>query len=227
MATPTPPAQPPAAGTAAPSSPLPPQPTWQPVPVAIPGLLQPVVTDTVYVSFSAEIVPKTIESLIGLLANLVNQHLPHVYLMFSTPGGAVMSGLNLYNVMRGLPLEISVHNVGNVDSIGNAIFLAGSRRYACPHSTFMFHGVGFDVQSPMRFEEKSLRERLDSIEADQRRIGQILEQRTQLSRKRIKGLFLEAQTKDATFAVGCGIVHQIRDVQIPPGGPVVALVFQR
>ncbi|OFV92177.1 MAG: hypothetical protein A3G76_17020 [Acidobacteria bacterium RIFCSPLOWO2_12_FULL_65_11] len=190
-------------------------------------MLAPTVTDTVYVSFSAEIIPKTAESLIALLATLANQKVPHVYLMLSTPGGAVMSGLNIYNVLRGLPFELTVHNVGNVDSIGNAIFLAGSKRYACPHSTFMFHGVGFDIQSPIRLEEKFLRERLDSLDADQRRIGQIIEERTQLGGEQVNRLFLEAQTKDATFAVGCGIVHEIRDVQIPPGGPVVSLVFQR
>ena len=64
--------------------------------------------------------------------------------MLSTPGGSVMNGLNLYNVLRGLPITLTTHNVGNVDSIGNAIFLAGQIRYACPHSTFMFHGVAFN-----------------------------------------------------------------------------------
>jgi ATP-dependent protease ClpP protease subunit len=49
-----------------------------------------------------------------------------------------MNGLNIYNVLIGLPFELITHNVGNVDSIGNAIFLAGSKRYAChtPHSCF-------------------------------------------------------------------------------------------
>ena len=55
-----------------------------------------------------------------------------------------MNGMNLYNVLRGLPRDLTIHNVGNVGSIGNAIFLAGSKRYACAHSTFMFHGVGFN-----------------------------------------------------------------------------------
>ena len=68
--------------------------------VQLPGL-PPTETNTVYVSFSAEINPNTTESLIALLSNLTNQNVPDVYLLLSTPGGAVMSGLNLYNVMRG------------------------------------------------------------------------------------------------------------------------------
>jgi ATP-dependent protease ClpP protease subunit len=135
--------------------------------------------------------------------------------------------MELYNVLRGLPLTLTTHNVGNVDSIGNAVFLAAEQRVACPHSTFMFHGVGFDVPGGVRFEEKLLRERLDSILSDQKRIGSVLEERTQLTPAQIPELFREAQTKDAAFAVGCGIVHEIRDVEIPPGSSVISLVFQR
>ena len=47
-----------------------------------------------------------------------------------------MNGMNLYNFLRGLPIRLTTHNVGNVDSIGNAVFLAGEHRYACPHSPF-------------------------------------------------------------------------------------------
>lgn len=201
-------------------------PARQKVLVQLPNT-KPVLTDTVYISFSAEINPHTSESLIAILSNVVNQGVPHIYILLSTPGGSVMNGMNIYNMIRGLPCEVSIHNVGNVDSIGNAIFLAGSRRYACPHSTFMFHGVGFTSQQGMRLEEKFLRERLDGILADQRRIGEILVERTSLTREQVDSLFLEAQTKDSTFSIGCGIVHEIRNVEIPAGGPIVSLVFQR
>jgi hypothetical protein len=83
--------------------------------------------ETVYINFSAEIVPSTTETLIATVGNAANQGVKTVYLMLSTPGGQVMNGLNLYNVLRGLPVELITHNVGNVDSIGNTIFMAGSR----------------------------------------------------------------------------------------------------
>lgn len=204
-----------------------PTPPVQKVTVILPGFAGPVLTDTVYISFSAEITPHTCESLISVMSTVVNQKVPRIYLLISTPGGSVMHGMNLYNFMRGLPCELVVHNVGNVDSIGNAIFLAGAKRYCCPHSTFMFHGVGFDLPPNLRMEEKFLRERLDAIVSDQLRIGSVLEERTSLQAEQIKSLFLEAQTKDSAYAVGCGIVDEVRDVQIPQGGPVLSLVFQR
>lgn len=182
---------------------------------------------TVYVIFSAEIIPSTAEALIAAMAQCANQGVQEVNLILSTPGGSVMNGLNLYNVLRGMPFRLTTHNAGNVDSIGNAIFLAGETRYAAPHSTFMFHGVGFNIEGAARFEEKLLRERLDSILADQKRIGSIIQERTQLTAEQVEALFREAQTKDAAYAASTGIVHEIRDVDIPAGSTIISLVFQR
>jgi ATP-dependent protease ClpP protease subunit len=60
-------------------------------PQAIPEIL--------YVSFSAEISPHTTESLLAVMANCVNQKIRTVYLMLSTPGGNVMNGMNIYNML--------------------------------------------------------------------------------------------------------------------------------
>jgi len=180
-----------------------------------------------FVSFSAEIVPQTTESLIAVMAGLANQSVQEVHLLLSTPGGNVMHGMNLYNVLRGLPFKLVTHNVGNVDSIGNAVYLAGDERRACPHSTFMFHGVGFDAPPGVRMEQKFLRERLDGILADEKRIGSVIAERSSLNQSDVENLFLEMKTKDATYAVSAGIVHEICDVKIPPGAPIQSLVFQR
>lgn len=183
--------------------------------------------ETVYVVFSAEIIPHTTEALLSVMAQQANNRVKRVYLLLSTPGGQVMNGLNIYNALRGMPFELVTHNVGNVDSIGNAVFLAGVTRYACPHSTFMFHGVGFNSQPGERLEQKNLQEKLYSLLADQKRIGSIIQERTRIPETEIEELFREARTKDAAYALGNGIVHEIRDIAIPPGGPIISLVFQR
>jgi ATP-dependent protease ClpP protease subunit len=48
--------------------------------------------ETVYISFSAEIIAHTTESLIAVLAKCANDGVTTVYLMISTPGGSVMHG---------------------------------------------------------------------------------------------------------------------------------------
>ena len=180
----------------------------------------------VYVIFTAEIIPNTIETLIQALSRLAEQGVPEVYLALSTPGGHVASGITLYQFLRGVPFKLIVHNIGNVDSIGNAIFLASDTRYSGANSTFMFHGVGTDRPAG-RYEEKILREMLDGIRADQARIGSIIAERTDISEDEVQGLFREAQTQTAEFARQRGIVHDVREFELPAGEPVISFVFQR
>jgi len=184
-------------------------------------------TKTIYVTFSAEINPNTTEGLLAVMAGAANQRVQEVYLALSTPGGNVREGMNLYNVLKGVPFDLTIHNGGTVDSIGNAMFLAGKKRYATDNATFMYHGVGFTINSPTRLEEQHLRERLDSILADQKRIGGIIARHSNLNARQIATLFRRQQTKDASWAIDKGIIHEVSDFQIPPGSPVVSLVFQR
>jgi ATP-dependent protease ClpP protease subunit len=181
----------------------------------------------VYVSFSAEINPNTTETLIATMAELANLQTIEVYLLLSTPGGQVMNGMNLYHVLKGLPFTLTIHNVGNVDSIGNAIFLSGTKRYATKNATFMFHGVGFPSLANQTLEEKFLREKLNGILSDQERIGNIIVQHTHLTNGETKKLFREAQTKDAAFALDKGIIHEIREIEIIASCPIIPLVFKR
>ncbi len=182
----------------------------------------------VYVSFSAEVNAQTTEALLAMFADLHNKGVEAAHLLLSTPGGSVMHGINVYHVLRGLPIRITTHNVGSVNSIGNVVFLAGDERYAVPSATFMFHGVGFDAQQGMRLEEKFLRERLDGIQADQNKIASIIHDRANFpDDERVADLFLQAATKDATYARKRGIVHEVRDLEVPSGATVLQLVFQR
>lgn len=181
----------------------------------------------VYVSFSAEINPSTTEILIATMSNLANLKVKIVHLLLSTPGGTVMNGMNLYNFLSAMPFELAIHNVGNVDSIGNAIFLAGDKRYATSNATFMFHGVGVNVPGSQRLEEKFLKESLDSILSDQKRIGNIIAKHTNLTEGEIEELFREAQTKDANFALTKGIIDKISSVKVAEGTPIIPLVFKR
>ncbi|QDV91690.1 ATP-dependent Clp protease proteolytic subunit 2 [Phycisphaerae bacterium RAS2] len=184
--------------------------------------------DVVYVSFCAEVNPTTTEALLKTCSDLANRGVRQIYLLLSTPGGGVSNGITLFNVLRALPCQLVTHNVGSVNSIGNVLFLAGEMRYASPGTTFMFHGVGFDIVDRVRFEERNLVERLQSIRADQKKIADIIRSRTSFPKDgEIKRLFLQAATKDTAFAKERGIIHEIREAKVPDGAPVVQLVFKR
>ena len=184
-------------------------------------------TQNLYVIFTAEIVPRTVEQLTSVMVQAATKGVKNVYLALSTPGGDVQTGIALYTTLRGMPFDLTVHNISSVNSIGNAIFLAGRIRYATQNATFMFHGVGFDVNAPTRIEEQFVRDRLDSILTDQKRIGDIIMEHSKIGQDEVAELFRSQNTVDATWAKDNGIIEDIREFNIPPGSSIVSLVFQR
>ena len=182
---------------------------------------------TRYVIFTAEITPFTVERLTATMVQAVTDGISEVYLAMSTVGGQVQAGIALYNTLLAMPFALTIHNIGSVNSIGNVIFLSGQRRYATSNSNFMFHGVGFDITTPTRIDERYTRDRLDSLLADQKRMGQIITTRSNIGEDKIAELFRTQTTVDADWAKNNGIIKDVRDFAIPSGSSVVSLVFQR
>jgi ATP-dependent Clp protease protease subunit len=178
------------------------------------------------VAFSSEVNQLTGPALIGAVAQQMMQGYDELHLLLSTPGGHVAQGIYIYNTLMGLPIKITTYNVGTVNSIGNVIFLAGKKRFAARTSSFMFHGVGFDIQAA-RFEEKVLKERLQGLQNDQKLIADIIVRHTKLTPSAAEKLFLEAAFLRPNDAKRLGIIDKIIDVQIPKGAPFLQLVFQR
>ena len=182
----------------------------------------------VYLSFSAEIDVKTVEQLLAFCSNKANEGYDEIHIGLSTPGGSVRDGVNAYHVLRALPIKIIMYNTGGVDSIGNAIFLAGDPRYAGKGTTFMFHGVGFDIGpgTSVRLEEQTLQDRLDSIRADNVKIAGIISSRTDIKAKEAADLFREQATKDTAYAHKHGFIDAVKDFSVPKGVDIFQMVFK-
>jgi ATP-dependent Clp protease protease subunit len=112
----------------------------------------------------------------------------------------------------------SLPNIGNVDSIATIVFLAGAERLAVPHSTFMFHGVAFDLTGNIRADQTFLTDKLQSVKADHKKMASIIKERANFERiENIMTLFSTQATKDADYALAHGIIHKIEHLQIPEG----------
>ena len=118
-----------------------------------------------------------------------------------------------------------MHNSGSINSIGNVIFLAGKNRFACANSTFMFHGVGKNIDRGTIFEKKDIMEMLDSFNAGEKQIASVLNQSTSMTVEQIDQLFTQAATKNADFAKTVGIVTDVKEISILLGTPSIQLVF--
>jgi ATP-dependent protease ClpP protease subunit len=175
-----------------------------------------------YVTFLHGVQPPAVRALLGTLHQAIyGEGFKSIYLLMSTPGGSVDEGIMLFNALRALPVELTTHNVGNVDSIGNVVFLAGSKRYASANATFMWHGVGFDITNPQRIELKNVRDMLNGIEAHTARMSTTIAACTTLTIDQIHELFVNASTKDAAYAKTSGIVHEILEARVPEGARLI------
>lgn len=179
----------------------------------------------IYINFSAEINPHTSEALMGFLAENTSKGEKEFYILLSSNGGSVKDGVTLYNYINSLPVKITMHNIGLVNSIANVIFLAGDKRYAVPHSSFLFHGVGFNIDRPARFEEKEIKEKTKMIDRDQKLISGIIAEKTKLSLDETRKLFLETQTKTPGEAKNIDLIHEIKKADIPVGVKVFSFAF--
>ena len=66
-------------------------------------------------------------------------------ILMSSPGGDLLSGFMAYNYLKGLPIELTTFNVGNVDSAAGIVYCAGTKRYAVPESRFVIHEVSLTM----------------------------------------------------------------------------------
>ncbi len=181
----------------------------------------------VYISFAENINEKTMQALLNVISQYLAKGVEHIHLLLSTTGGSVMAGVDIYYKLRALPITLYTYNTGSINSVGNLLYLAGEHRYAVPHCSFMFHGVGINVGQNQRIEEKNLREHLNSIRRDQERVAKIIEERCfNVDLEKARVLFLEAAFKTADEAKDMGLVHEICEFSIPKGVPFISLVFK-
>jgi len=181
----------------------------------------------IYINFSAEINPHTSEALMNFLADQLNKGQKEFYILLSSPGGRVIDGITLYNYIRTLPAKFVMHNIGIVDSVANVIFLAADERYAAPSSSFLFHGVGFDIPQASRFELKDIKEKMTTIQRDQKLIADIILKRSKIKEDDLQKMFLEAAVKSPEEAKGLGLIQETKEAKIPDGVQVVSFVFQQ
>lgn len=175
-------------------------------------------------SFNADVNQLTAQALLGAVGRQLSQGFNDLHLVLSTHGGRVSEGLYIYHVLRALPISITTYNASVVNSIGNVIFLAGSKRYAARSSSFMFHGVCLNIEKE-RVEERQLNEKLASLQNDRNRIADIVVQRTTMTKEQVHKLFLDTAFVAAKDAKSRGIVDEVRDIEFPQGVPFLQLVF--
>jgi ATP-dependent Clp protease, protease subunit len=172
---------------------------------------------TAYISLIGPVDDVSANKLLDMLQSDVDEQTDTLYFLISTEGGGVAAGIALYTLLKALPYTIIMHNISNVDSIGNVVFLAGDKRFTVSHGVFLLHGVKSGGMAE-KIQRDVIREKLSMLESDEKRICNILMQHTKLPRDLIEDLFsISGASEEADFALEHGIVHEICDFTLPQG----------
>lgn len=174
-----------------------------------------------YIIFERMIIPEQNAGLLTCLATFMQQGAKHVAVATSSPGGGVPAALALYNTLRGLPVHVTMHNVGMVSSAANVVFVGGDTRVAAAEASFNFHAPTVTLNGD--FDVTALRQNADDLETGEQRTRLILAERTGMSGSRIDTLKSNSETLDAGQAAKLGLITRTAAFQVPEGVPVVTV----
>ena len=169
----------------------------------------------------------TVNALMSAVDQKMKQGTQAFTILISSPGGSVIHGLSAYNYLKGLPVSITTHNFGSVDSIGIVLYCAGSRRLSVPQARFLFHGVNVQFRGEQNLDEKLLEERLKGLRIDVENIAKVIAANTGKSTKDIADAMIERTTLNPEEAQSWGLVHAIKSELFEAGSEVIAIQAQQ
>ena len=180
----------------------------------------------VVIKFFAPIIDGTINALMDAIDQKMKQGATQFTILISSPGGSVFHGLSAYNYLRGLPVAVTTHNFGSVDSIGVVLFCGGSKRLSVPQARFLLHGVSAGFQQNERLEEKQLEERLKGLRIDIENIAKVIAENSGKSVQDVTNAMLERTTLNPEEARDWGLVHEIKSELFEAGSEVISIQYQ-
>lgn len=138
-----------------------------------------------------------------------------ITLCISSPGGDPAQAFYAYEMLRNYPIPITTHNVGSVHSAAIPIFLAGSRRLAVPHSTFLMHKTMHTPAAGTSYGLEHLDYSGNAVEADDERSIAIVAERTKQPVETVRGWILGQQLRSTEFALEHGFIEKVAPVEFP------------
>ena len=183
-------------------------------------------TKPVVIKFFAPVIDVTINALMDAIDQKMKKGVTEFIILISSPGGSVLHGLSAYNYLKGLPVTITTHNFGSVDSIGVILFCGGSRRLSVPQARFLLHGVSAGFQNE-RLEEKQLGERLKGLKIDLENIAKVIAANTGKTVQDVTDAMLERTTLNPDEAKAWGLVHEVKVELFEAGSEVISIQYQR
>jgi ATP-dependent Clp protease protease subunit len=148
------------------------------------------------------------------------ENIGHLHVLFQSTGGTVGDCVCLHNLFRAFPLDLTLYNVGAIQSGAVTSYLGAKRRQTSAHAQFMLHRSHCSAQfaSLSRLESTA-----HSLRMDDARTEAIVRAHTTLPdemwiRMRESDVFLSG-----IEAVTYGLADEIGEFAPPPGSRLYLL----
>lgn len=182
---------------------------------------------TVFINFIAEINDKTTSLLLYLLTEQLRAGVNNFRINISSNGGKVFNAVSIYNFINGLKdVTIHTHNIGQIDSGANLIFLAGHKRTTSKASTFLLHPPQMTFQGSGSMDINTLHERLESLEKDQLKMAEIISVKIKKKTDVVIKMFNKRKTYSSEEAIKLGFISEIDEFIASPGLPIFSITNQ-
>lgn len=130
----------------------------------------------------------------------------------SSQGGETTAGFTAYNFLKSLPITIRTHNISNVESIANILFLAGAERFANPLSRFLLHPLLWGFSTPAA-DHARLREYGKCLDNDLDRFIETFNIDIEPN-VRWASLIADSTILDANEALEHGVINSIKSARL-------------
>src|SRR5579864_177762 len=167
-----------------------------------------------YGLFCSPINEASVERLLQNLSAATQKGVTHLHLLFQSTGGSVGDGICLYNVFRSLPYDLTIYNVGSVQSIAALAYLGARKRKTTASATFVFHRTTMSPQFAMAF---ALQAYAESVSFDDRRTEAILLSHITMPTEKWAKLDHCDLWFTAQEAIDAGVADEIADFAPPVG----------
>ena len=170
-----------------------------------------------FLTFFGPISPPSSSNLRIGLTQMINEGAKKVTLLFASPGGSTDDGIALNTYIKALPIEIVMHAVGNVGSMGLPVFLAANVRLASKNSRFFFHNYVWGSQQAEQVNQDVLAERTMILDAALLWTREIVKATTKLTDADFEAmkLFEKPVLIEPGRALECGLISEIKEPAIP------------
>ena len=130
-----------------------------------------------------------------------------ITMFINSPGGAVTSGLALYDVMAGLSCPVRTVCMGTAASMASILFVAGTHRDILPHGRVMIHDPLRVMEG--RFSALQLQEESRQLMQTREILSSLLAQRTGRTMEEICEKTKRDSWFDAEEAVAFGMADRV------------------